>query len=309
LNKSDEEQISTTDTESKALLLHRNIVEVAYNVQSAVDDKHSLIVHTEATNRSDRNALHGLASEAKKVVEKELITVLADKGYHHGRELHQCAEQGITTVVAYKVHVDGNENGPHPTYYVEHFVYDKEKDHYTCPNGSILTTSGSWHNKKKENSPYQFKKYRTPDCRQCPVKHLCTGRKGGREIERSQYQDAVDRNNERIQKQKELYLKRQAIVEHPFGTIKRSWGYSYTLLKGLRKVDGEMNLIALVYNLRRAMNIMGSDRLIKALNKWTPNYEKVLHALKKTIIRSLYIYFKPIRFLQPQYLHKNGCLK
>lgn len=286
LRQSGEDQVSTTDAESRALLLHRNIVEVAYNLQTAVDAQHNLIVHAEATNQSDRNALHNVAAQAKQMIGKDPITVLADKGYHHGRELHQCQEDGVTTIVAFKAHVDGQQNGPHPAYYVEHFTYNKEQDHYTCPEGNVLTTTGSLHNKSRENSPYQFKKYRTAACKTCPLKQRCTGRKSGREIERSQYQDAVDNNNERVVNQKQLYQRRQAIVEHPFGTIKRSWGYSYTLLKGLEKVDAEMNLIALVYNLRRSINILGATQLLQALGKWKPDYDTALR-LQKTAILTL----------------------
>lgn len=302
LQQSGEDQISTTDKDSRGLLLHRNIVEVSYNVQTAVDAEHSLLLHVEATNCNDPNTLHAVAKEAKAIVQKESITVLADKGYHNGRELHQCSDERITTIVPCKAHVDGNSNGPEPAYYVEHFVYNHEKDCYTCPAGNLLTTSGAWHNKTREHSPYRFKKYRTPDCKACPVKHLCTGRKGGREIERSEYQSAVDHNNKRVVQHKEIYLRRQAIVEHPFGTIKRGWGYTHTLVKGLQKVDGEMNLIALVYNLKRTMNIMGIDKMLKALKTWTPDYGRALCTLKTVITQRIFSSKQPLHFLQLQLL-------
>ena len=60
-----------------------------------------------------------------------------------------------------------------------------------------------------------------------------------------------------------------------------------------------MNLIALVYNLKRAINILGSDKLLKALNNWTPDYEKVLCLLKTILIRSIYIHLKALLFLYP----------
>jgi hypothetical protein len=83
------------------------------------------------------------------------------------------------------------------------------------------------------------------------MKHLCTGRKdGGREIERSQYAGAVGINKNNYRNNPELYRKRQEINEHIFGTIKRVWGFSYTNLKGLKKVNGEWSLIMTVYALR-----------------------------------------------------------
>ena len=62
-----------------------------------------------------------------------------------------------------------------------------------------------------------------------------------------------------------FYLIRQSIVEHPFGTIKRNWGYTYTLLRSKKKVKGEIALIGLCYNFKRAMNIIGKEELKKAM--------------------------------------------
>jgi hypothetical protein len=87
---------------------------------------------------------------------------------------------------------------------------------------------------------------------------------------RTQHQDAIDRNNARVTGKKELYNQRQAICEHPFGTIKRQWGYSYTLLKGKEKVNGEMALIFLTYNLRRCVSILSIKELLRRLKNRQP---------------------------------------
>jgi hypothetical protein len=64
-----------------------------------------------------------------------------------------------------------------------------------------VKTTGRWHKKtgRTEQSGYQFKKYRYSSLT-CPVKHLCTSRTGGREIDRSEYAAAVEENNKRYQK-------------------------------------------------------------------------------------------------------------
>jgi IS5 family transposase len=82
---------------------------------------------------------------------------------------------------------------------------------------------------------------------------------------RTEYAEAIELNNHRVDTLKEHYNQRQAICEHPFGTIKRACGYSYTLLKGLKKVNGEMALICTVYNLRRSLTILGVNRLLSLL--------------------------------------------
>ena len=106
-------------------------------------------------------------------------------------------------------------------------------------------------------------------CSSCPVKHLCTtAKKGGRAIERSTYQDAINANNKRVDENQAAYKKRQQIIEHPFGTIKRTWGYSYTLLKGIEKVNTEMAIIFTMYNFRRTITILGFTEMINRLKKW-----------------------------------------
>ncbi|MFD2907879.1 transposase [Flavobacterium ardleyense] len=105
------------------------------------------------------------------------------------------------------------------------------------------------------------------------VKNLCTSRTGGREIDRSEYADAVEENNQRYQENQQLYRKRQEINEHIFGTIKRQWGYNHTNLTGLEKVNGEHSLIMLVYNIKRSINILGVPDLIDKLKKWKSPYK------------------------------------
>ena len=85
LNQTDDKQVSTTDPDSRSIILVKNIVEVAYNTQNAVDDKHNLIVHTQATNTNDGKALHQAATQAKENLQlqkEDTLMMLADKGYH-----------------------------------------------------------------------------------------------------------------------------------------------------------------------------------------------------------------------------------
>ena len=84
-------------------------------------------------------------------------------------------------------------------------------------------------------------------------------------IDRSEYQDIIDENNKRVDENRELYKRRPSISEHVFGTIKRGGGYTYTLVKGLKKVNGEMAIIFTMYNLRRAMSILGFEELKRRL--------------------------------------------
>ncbi len=288
LQESGEPQISTTDPDSRALLVQGQVVEVSYNIQAAVDDKHNLVVATHTINRNDRNALVAIAKEVQDNLSIENYTVLVDKGYHNGNQIHQCTEANITTIVAAPELVNSNEKGTTKAYMVTEFVYNKEADTYTCPQGETLHTTGTWHKKTRERDSYHFKKYRTPKCKECPVRHLCTARAGGgREIDRSEYAEAVEANNKRYRDNQQLYRRRQEINEHIFGTIKRQWGYNHTNLIGLEKVNGEHSLIMLVYNIKRAMNILGVPVLIEKLNNFKHPY------MKDSLVLIFMAYLKP----------------
>ena len=283
LKASGEPQISTTDEDSRALLVQGQVVEVSYNIQAAVDAQYNLVVATHTINRNDRNALSAIVIEAKKNLGVEMFTALVDKGYHNGREIAKCKEENIRTIVAYPTLVSSKEGGTTKDYLVAHFTYNDEADTYQCPQGETLNTTGRWHNKKRERDSYEFKKYRTPACKECPVRSLCTGRKDGREIERSQYAGAVEENNQRYRENGQLYRKRQEINEHIFGTIKRQWGYNHTNLTGLEKVNGEHSLIMLVYNIKRTINILGVPELISKLKNWKSPYKaKVCFVFRET---------------------------
>lgn len=286
LDESGEPQVSTTDADARALLIQGQVVEVSYNMQAAVDSKNKLIIATHTINRNDRNALATIAKEAKENLGVDTMTAILDKGYHNGREIQECKDTGITTIVAPSEIVNSNTKGTTPAYMVTQFKYNELEDTYTCPQGSTLKTTGTWHKKSRERDSYNFKKYRTPDCKNCPVKHLCTGKAtGGREIERSQYAQAVEENNTRYKNNAALYRTRQEINEHIFGTMKRQWGYNHTNLRGLLKVNGEHSLICLVYNIKRVLNILGIDDLMKKIKNWVPDYSRIplfsyfLHAL------------------------------
>lgn len=195
LNHSNEPQISTTDADARALLIHGQVVEVSYNTQAAVDDKYKLVVATQTINRNDRNALSNISIEAQQNLNKKELTLLADKGYNNAKEIQTCQNQGLTTIVAQQEIVNSNDKGTTKEYLVTNFIYNKETDTYICPQNQTLTTTGTWHVKKRDNGSHQFKKYRTTVCKTCPVKSLCTAKADGRrEIERSEFAEATELN-------------------------------------------------------------------------------------------------------------------
>lgn len=276
IRQSDETQVSTTDGESRALLINHNQIEVSYNVQTVSDEKHSLVAHFDVTSDNDTKALFKTVNDAKNELEKESITVIADKGYSTGEQMAKCEQAGIITLVAPKdvtsvKHLEEK-------FLVSNFIYNDDADTYTCPAGQTLTTNGNWYTRshddrtRKNSTTYQVKHYKTTACQQCLLMQQCTQNKRGRLILRSEHQPTVDRNNARVKAQFKLYKRRQELIEHIFGTIKRAWGFTYTLLKGKKKITGEFSLIYLAYNFTRTKNILGFDKMLKAIQNWTPKY-------------------------------------
>jgi len=299
LKETGEGQVSTTDEDARALIIRGQIVEVAYNAQAVVDDKHKLIVNYKNINTNDRKILSTMATETKEIIEEESFDLLADKGYHNSEELQNCKDEKIKTYVAPSERKH-NKPIPIPEYYGDKFTYNPKEDCYICPKGQTLTNNGSWYKKVNRKSTILVQHYKTKACRECLVRHLCTTSpiERGRVIERSQYQQAVEENNIRVNTEKEKYRKRQAIVEHPFGTIKRQWGYTYTLLKGIEKVEAEIGLMFTAYNLRRLISIFGVKELIDRLLLFFINIVKIRLIIKR--YKQLKI---PLQFSNPKNLH------
>jgi len=269
-----EEQISTTDPDSRKLAVRQNILEVCYNIQTTVDSKHSLPIDFKTTNNNDTHALADMTERAKSILGHSEFTTLADKGYHTGSEINKCHELGVETLVAVP---SLSTHAPDPSYDVEHFIYREETDTYKCPQGNILYTNGTWYNK---GGDHKVRQYKTKACKHCPSRTHCTNAKNGRVIERSEFAEAVLRNRHAIENNRELYKRRQEIVEHPFGTIKRQWGFDYTLMKGKRKVDGDVGLIFIAYLFTRMRNLLGMARLMEAMACFISHFKSLNRAIK-----------------------------
>jgi transposase len=275
-----QEQISTTDPDSRKLAVRQNILEVCYNIQTSVDDKHNLPIDFKTTSNNDTHALANMAARAKSILGHNDFTALLDKGYHTGSEINRCHEMGIETLVAVP---SLSTQAPYPAYNLEQFIYHMETDTYKCPQGNFLYTNGSWYNK---GGDHKVRQYKTKACKKCPSRDLCTKARNGRIIERSEYAEAVKRNKDAIERNRELYKRRQEIVEHPFGTIKRQWGFDYTLMKGKQKVDGEVGLIFISYLFRRLITILGINGLMEAVSLLNSLYFDLMKVIKRIKINS-----------------------
>jgi transposase len=261
IKETGESQVSTSDTESRKIITRNNITEVAYNIQTTVDSKHCLPIDYKVTNTNDSKALGNMLRRAKSILGTNEFTAIYDKGYYTGSELKIAQGLGIETVVAIP---DAASNAPDQRYNLRNFTYNKEEDTYTCPEHQVLNTNGKWYvrNTGTCGTRYQAKHYKTKACKNCQVLTLCTRnmRGPGRVIERGEYAQYLEQNRVNVEKNKDAYKQRQAIVEHPYGTIKRQWGFCYILTKqGKERASADAGFMFVAYNLRRIINILGID--------------------------------------------------
>lgn len=253
----DQKQISVTDPDTRKLPTAQGNV-IGYNAQLAVDARHKLIAADDVTNEgTDYRQLAELAIAAKSNLELEQTEVVADAGYYNASEVSRCVERGITPFLP---KADTSANTKLGLYGKNRFQYDGEKDVYRCPAGRELTYRFSTHELGRE-----LKYYRAKGCKDCALKSQCTRNKANRTITREANEHLMEAMAERMRQQPEKFKLRKTLAEHPFGTIKRWFGYTHFLLKGLTKVRTEWSLTTLAYNLKRVLNLVRFEKLMAAV--------------------------------------------
>ena len=251
-------QVSLTDPDARSMR-HRGGGMVGYNVQTAVDSEHHLIVAHEVTSSgSDRGQLVNMASKAREAVGSEEISVVADRGYYGGEQLLECANNNIITYVPKPLTSSGTKRG---FFIKQDFIYDVEADVYICPAGQHL--SKGTHRSDRQSSEINIYRNLTA-CSNCHLKLRCTTQKL-RRIRRWQHEGVLDDIERRLQEKPDAMAIRRATVEHPFGTLKAWMGYTHFLTKTREKVAAEMSLHVLAYNFKRVLNIIGLGALMTAL--------------------------------------------
>ena len=253
-----DKQISLTDPDARSMATSgRGTGMVGYNVQTAVDAEHHLIVAHEVTNVGhDRTQLANMAKQAKAVIETEALTVVADRGYFKGEEIMACDNAGITT---YLPSPQTSRNMAKGFYGKRDFIYKAGDDEYECPAGERLT-----YRYTREESGKMIRRYWTSACPHCPIKSKCTTGKE-RRVSRWEHETVTEALQARLDHEPERMRARRETVEHPFGTIKSWMGSTHFQMKTLPRVSTEMSLHVLAYNLKRVMTIIGVKPLIAAI--------------------------------------------
>jgi transposase len=262
LQEGEEKQVSVTDPDTRKMPTAHGMV-VGYNAQVAVDAKHKLIAAEDVTNDvTDYQQLANVALAAKTNLEVKQAEVVADAGYYNAAEVSRCAEQGIT---AYVPKADTSANTARGLYGKSRFRYDGQKDVYVCPAGAELTHRFNTYELGRE-----LRYYRASGCKGCALKPQCTQNQANRTITREANEGLMEAMAARMKAQPWKFKLRKELAEHPFGTIKRWFGYTHFLLKGLVKVRTEWSLTTLAYNLKRVLNLVSFEKLMLAVGVKVP---------------------------------------
>jgi len=261
-------EVSTVDPDAR--IMHTNgdgrSLDACYNVQTIADSKNKLIMDFDVTTcPDDKGALPKMTASAKDITGAASLEASADKGYYDGGDIAECERNGVITFIPKAAEPTKPID---PNYAPGKFLYNNETDTYKCPNEQIL----AFHREKKRpNLDVIDRVYLNKEaCKNCSDSEKCFKNiKGYRQVFRASNQDALDRNNARMQTEdgREKYQIRSCTIEHPFGTIKSVWGFKQYLCRSQLVTTAEQSLTFLAYNLRRVITIFAQneENLVKAM--------------------------------------------
>jgi transposase len=256
-----------------------NRVNAGYNCQSVVDEKNKLIIANDVTNES--NDLHQLNNMMDKVAGlktdlgiKGKTIAIADAGYFEESEILESETDKDFEVYVFHPRDSKSQKSkkkgkkdkiPAKGFEKDDFKYDNENDAFRCPEGKILNRVGEGYI-EKGNGVRKYQ-YLCRECDGCVKRKLCTDNNKGRVVKVTEFFKEINEFREKCNSDlgKRILAKRKEMVEHPFGTIKRNWGYRYFMQKGEKKVSAEFSFITFIYNLRRTLNLVQFERLMSIL--------------------------------------------
>ncbi|WP_417792460.1 IS1182 family transposase [Stutzerimonas xanthomarina] len=256
LNESPDKQVSLTDPDARSMMTRGTGI-VGYNVQTAVDTQHHLIVAHEVTNvGSDRDQLSSMAKQAREAMASETLAVVADRGYFKGEEILACHDANITAYVPKPMTSSAKADG---RFNKDAFVYNATKNEYICPAGEALVSRFS-----SIEKGMKLHRYWSSKCQGCTLKLQCTPSKQ-RRVRRWEHKAVLEEMQNRLSNAPEMMRVRKRTVEHPFGTLNQWMGSTHFLTRRLAGVSAEMSLNVLAYNMKRVMKIIGTEGLLTAM--------------------------------------------
>jgi len=259
VNDHPDKQISTVDPDCRLMKTQGMTRAVCYNVQSAVDTKHHLIVAHEVTNTTDRGQLCNMTKLTLAALGQSVTTILADKGYYSRQDIKDTQDLGVSTLVPKSDTSGSDKKG---IFNKSLFKFKKDKDVYICPAGNELQ-----HRFNAIEAGLDIKIYFNGlACKNCKIRSQCTSsKKDPRRMRRWVHEADMEEMEDLLKATPDAMLQRKQTVEHPFGTIKLWAGATLFLTRRFKNVSTEINLHVLAYNLKRMMSIFGTEKLMNEL--------------------------------------------
>lgn len=244
------------EPEARFLRMAHDEFAPAYNVQTAVDAEHGIIVAQQVTTEtSDNRSLLPMAEAAKAALENpEKLNVVADAGYSNGEQAERCEQQGMLPHAPANRSI--NNQGDGSLFDRSLFVYDEKTDTFRCPANKALTRKQVLKHKKTVQYAASV-----ADCAHCPLKSQCTTA-GRRFLKRHLHDGALQRMNARATAA--IMRLRRCTVERPFAVLKHIiFGNARFLLRGLAGAQTEISLATMAYNLKTMLNALGAAGLAR----------------------------------------------
>ncbi len=254
-------QVALTDPDARCMASRgRDTPMVGYNVQTAVDAQHHLIVAHEVTNvGNDRTQLAPMSKKAREAMgcdPEAAFTALADRGYFSGEQILQCAQAGFTPLVPKTMTSNNRARG---FFDKRDFRYQPDSDTFLCPAGQQAIRRFDTIEKGQK-----IIKYWSSACTCCPIKSTCTTGEY-RRITRWEHEDVLDAMQQRLDDTPDAMRVRRRTVEHPYATLKAWMGATHFLTKTLPRDSTEMSLHVLAYNMKRVMQILGLQQTMQMI--------------------------------------------
>ena len=248
LLESGQTSVGLSDYDARWMNNKKNQKELSFNVQGSADYKSGLILVLNATqDPTDRNQLIPQINNIKKVLGEYPTIISADYGFRTHENLKYLKSKGIDGYIPNQK--QSRENKGKKTsnpYHKDYFIYDEEIDVYICPENQVLPFRREYTYKKKPRRLYY-----TDKCKICPVKEKCT-QSNYRII--SEFGNDIEKEmNKKMHSEhgKNEYSKRMKTIEPIFGVLKKQHNLNEMDEHGLEKIQTELNLMAVAYNLKQ----------------------------------------------------------
>lgn len=244
-------KINRIDPES-ARMSSRQGTHPSYAMQTVVEDKNALIIHSDAVSEgNDSNQLEQQISAAEDNLQRDCRIAAADSGYANIEQINKLESKNRTVLVPSQVKAAHNAASP---FEKQAFTYEPKQDCYYCPGGHRLTF---YQIREKV-----WRRYRIEDpqlCRACAHFGSCTRSKQGRTVMRHKLESLREQVDHRLDQPelKKIYDRRKARVEHPFGYVKKLIGFGQFSMRGRLAAQAEASLVSTCFNLTRMITLLG----------------------------------------------------